>query len=224
MAKILEIEDDTDLSARVSQWFAREGHTVEIADCGEDGLQLLDNYIYDVILLDWTLPGISGLEVCRRYRKNGGDSWIIFTTGEGDVQHKEEALDHGADDYIVKPFDIRELAARVRGALRRSVTRLEPKLKIDDAVLLADERKVIINGIPHQLTGKETALLEYLFRNPTGVFGTKHLLAAIWPSSSEASEGTIRTIMYTLRAKLEAAGAPNLVKTVLGAGYTVKGQ
>ncbi len=222
MAKILHVEDDAELAARVSHWFSLEGHVCETAYTGSDALQLLKNFHYDVILLDWSLPDISGIEVCNQYRKSGGMSRIIFLTGREDVADKEAALDMGGDDFVVKPFHIRELSARVRSALRRPADTFQAALKINDVTLDVTRRTMIVNETDCRLMPKEVALLEYLMRHTNQVFGTKKLLSAVWPSDSGASEGSVRTSMHTLRKKLETAGKPDFISTVLGEGYTIK--
>src|SRR5271154_2531963 len=110
MAKILLVEDDVELAERLSDWFSTESYIFEAVHSGEDALQLLDSFDFDVILLDWNLAeaGLTGLDVCRHYRTKGGQAPIIFLTGKGDIPSKGEGLDSGADDYLVKPFDIRE--------------------------------------------------------------------------------------------------------------------
>jgi len=222
MAKILYVEDDPMIAAGVAEWFTREGHLIEVATTGEDALQLFSSNQYDLILLDWQLPGMSGIDVCRRYRKSGGSSWIIFLTAQGEIDDKEKGLDVGADDYLVKPFEMRELAARVRSALRRSDPHFQAELRIDDVVLDLAGRTLRINDSSLRLMPKEAALLEFLMRNPNRFFGTKKLLASIWPSESEVSEGTVRTFMRTLRQKLESVGKADFIKTVLGSGYIIE--
>ena len=224
MAKILYVEDDTMMAAGVKEWLERDGHLVEIAISGEDAIQLFLNFEYDIVLLDRNLPGASGLDVCREYRKLGGTSWVIFLTGMGQIDHKETGLDAGADDYLVKPFEIRELAARVRRALRRSETQFQAELKIGDVALDVSTRIVTVSAHTVRLMPKEAALLEYLMRNPNKLASTKKLLSAVWPSESEVSEGTVRTFMRTLRQKLDGAGKEDFIKTVLGSGYTIESQ
>src|SRR5215510_14437958 len=118
MAKILLIEDDTDLTAKLSDWFKSENYVIDVATTGEDAMQLLASFTYDVIILDWILPGLAGLEVCQKFRADGGQTPIIFLTGKGQIASKETGLDSGADDYLVKPIGVRELSARLRSMLR----------------------------------------------------------------------------------------------------------
>jgi DNA-binding response OmpR family regulator len=221
MAKILYVEDDEAIASSVEEWLAGDNHVVEIAVSGEDALQLLGNFEYDLVLLDWNLPGIDGLEVCRRYRKDGGKAWIIFLTARGDVDHKETGLDEGADDYLVKPFDIRELVARVRSALRRSDTKYQPELKISGVSLNPSTRTVLIAGSSFRLTPRESAVLEFLMRNPNRQFGAKSILTSVWPSEAEVTEGVVRTTMLNLRQKFSAAGKPDFITTAGRSGYTI---
>lgn len=222
MAKILHVEDDVALAKNVSQWFETQGHTCETANNGKDALQLLEHFQYDIILLDWNLPDLDGVDICSEYRKKGGSTYIIFLTGKGELADKEAALDLGGDDYLTKPFHIRELAARVRSALRRPAAAYQASLRIQDVSLDAAQRTVTVADKSIRLMPKEVALLEYLMRHPNQVFGAKKLISAVWPSESAASEGTVRTSMLNLRKKLEAAGKPDFVSTVLGEGYTIK--
>jgi DNA-binding response OmpR family regulator len=114
MPKLLLVEDDTDLSTHLSDLLESHGWQVEKADNGADGLMLLRNFKYDFALLDWNLPELSGIEICRKFRADGGDTPVIFLTSKGEIEDKECGLDAGGDDYLTKPFDVRELLARMR--------------------------------------------------------------------------------------------------------------
>ena len=212
MAKILYVEDDDGVAISVQEWLQLEGHLVELATNGEDGIQLCANFEYDLLLLDWDLPGIPGIEVCRRYRQGGGNAWIIFLTGKSGIDCKENGLDAGADDYLTKPFEIRELSARIRRALRRTESTFSSQLEIDDLVLNTADRTISVNQATVRLMPKESALLEYLMRNPNKLSNTNKLLSAVWPSDSGVSNGTVRTFMLSLRGKLEQLGKRTLSK------------
>jgi len=222
MAKILYVEDDDGIAASVQDWLQMEGHLVELAANGEDGIQLSANFEYDLLLLDWDLPGIPGIEVCRRYRQRGGNAWVIFLTGKSGVDDKENGLDAGADDYLTKPFEIRELSARIRSALRRTESTFQSQLKINDLVLNTADRTLCVNQATVRLMPKEAALLEYLMRNPNKLSNTNKLLSAVWPSDSGVSNGTVRTFMLSLRGKLEQLGKKDFIKTVPGSGYIIE--
>jgi DNA-binding response OmpR family regulator len=223
VAKILLIEDDLDLAERLRSWFVSEGHTFEHASCGEDGLQLLANFAYDMILLDWRLPGLSGLDVCKQFRKAGGMNSIIFLTGKTDIPSIEQALDFGADDYVTKPFDLRELSARIRTVLRRPKGLLQDDLLIGVVKLDLKSRAVTIDGKDSvHLTPKESALLEYLMRHPNRTHGSEALLQAVWLSDHEATADTVRSWMRLLRKKLSKAGLDGFIKTVPASGYMIE--
>ncbi|MBS2006407.1 MAG: response regulator transcription factor [Cyanobacteria bacterium SZAS TMP-1] len=223
MAKILYVDDDQDIAEKVQEWLSTEGHVVELASNGEDGLQMLGAFQYDVVLLDWNLPDMTGLEICGQYRRSGGGAWVIFLTGNSAIKYKEAGLDAGADDFVTKPFDIRELSARVRSALRRANTVFQAELKIGNLTLNTSKRTAQVDGGEElHLMPKEAAVLEFLMRHPNKVFGAKALLDAVWPSDSEVSEGTVRTFIKNMRRKLDAAGKPDLIKTVPSLGYTIE--
>jgi OmpR-family two-component system manganese-sensing response regulator len=224
MAKILLVEDDLDLADKLRLWFAGQGDLLEAVTTAEDALQLLNNFSFDLILLDWTLPGMTGADFCRQYRKAGGATAIIFLTGRGDINSKEQGLDLGADDYLVKPFDTRELSARVRSVSRRPSSLLPIEIRVNDVVLDMNTKSMVVDGVSYALRSKECILLEYLMRHPNRIFGSKNLLDAIWPSDQEASPDTVRSWIRNLRQKLAVAGRPDLIKTIPGSGYMIESE
>ncbi|MBS1992472.1 MAG: response regulator transcription factor [Cyanobacteria bacterium SZAS LIN-3] len=222
MSKFLLIDDDIELGYRLRDWLEAKSIQLEIANTGGDGLQMLHSFQYELILLDWRLPDMTGLEVCRKFRQNGGNTHIIFLTGENSIDNKEEGLLSGGDDYIVKPFDMRELYARIKTVLRRSLDTIPEKLEIQGVVLDADSRKVYVDAVAVAVTPRECALLEYLMRHANRPYSAQRLLAAIWPSEAEVSEGTVRTCVLNLRKKLAGAGKPDLIKQVVSSGYVIE--
>ncbi|MBX9940193.1 MAG: response regulator transcription factor [Candidatus Obscuribacterales bacterium] len=222
MAKILLVEDDLELSQRMEDWFSLENHNLEVVHNGEDALQMLTSFEFDVVVMDWGLPGMTGLEVVKQYRKQGGAAPIIFLTGRGEIDNREQGLDGGADDYMVKPFDVRELSARIRSLLRRPKGLLPTELAIKGVKLELETRTVKVGEQSAHLMPKQCALLEYLMRHPNRPFGAKALLDAVWPSDSEASEDTVRTCMKTLRRQLGTLGKEDFIKTMLGSGYLIE--
>ncbi len=222
MSKILLVEDDVKLGNQLQELFAASSLHLEIATSAEDALQLLRGFDYDLILLDWDLPGMSGLDLCKQYRASGGQSYIVFLTGHHSIEAKEQALDAGADDYVTKPFDIREVFARMRSVRRRALI-MTPDLLEASGVTLDPVGQIVSCGDRSvRLTGKESALLEYLMRHPDRPFNAQKLLNAVWPSDSDASVHTVRTWMHYLRLKLADLGKADLIKTVSGAGYVVE--
>ncbi len=224
MAKILLVEDDAELAAKLKVWFSDEGYIFETVNTGEDALQMLKNFQFDVVLLDRTLPEMSGIEVCKRFRASGGRTPIIFLTGLGEVADKLEGLDLGADDYVVKPFDVRELSSRIRSVMRRASGLLHNELKCGNLVLHAPSHTMYVDDVPYRLMPTESALLEHFLRHPNRFFGSKDILDAVWPSDSSASSQTVRSWMRNLRQKLESAGKSDLIRTVQGSGYLLNNQ
>ncbi len=222
MAKILLIDDDLELAESLQIWLKTVGHMAEHALSGEDALQMLRCYQYDVVVLDWVLPAMSGLEVCLEYRRSGGTTPIIFLTGQGAVDQVEGGLDAGADDYLVKPFEFRVLAARIRSLLRRPPRLLPIELVVNGITLDCQERTISVDGKEFHLRPKESSLLEYMMRHPDVHCSSQELLDAVWPSDTSASPDTIRTWMRNLRKTLAKAGKEDFIKTTLGSGYVIE--
>jgi len=223
MSKILYVEDDLTSAYGVQQWLEHEGHTVEIAETAEDAIQLCRNFEFDLLLLDCTLPAMSGLEFCRKYREMGGKAWVIFLTAKSGLDDKVTGLDAGADDYLVKPFQLQEVAARVRSALRRTGGKhFQADLEMGGVKLNISTRTITTDSGSMQLMPKESVLLEYLMRNRTSISSSKKLLSAVWPSEAGVSEGTVRSFMLSLRKKLDSLGKADFIKTVPKSGYTIE--
>jgi OmpR-family two-component system manganese-sensing response regulator len=222
MAKILVVDDDVELSEALADHLGVQGFAVEVCHTGEDALQLLGGFHYELIVLDWSMPGISGEEVCRKYRAGGGQTPIIFLTGRGDIHHLETGLGAGADDYVVKPFDIRELTARVKTLLKRRTGAYSEGLQVDGLKLDIESRSIRVGDKVIELRAKEISLLEFLMRNTNRVYSAQQLLEAVWPSDAEVTTGSVRTWMNLLRQKLADAGKPDLIETVPRSGYTIR--
>ena len=219
MAKILLADDDTELTEGLCDWLSDEDHVVDTAENGEDALALMQRFPYDLIILDWKMPGLTGVEVCNRYRKDGGVAPIIMLTAKGEIADKEQGLDSGADDYLVKPFQPRELSARIRALMRRPRSVEASVLQVGNISMDPDAFKVTRSGHEVQLSKKEFALLELFMRNPGHVFSIDALIDKIWASEKEASPDTVRVHLTRLRGKIEIDGLPTLIKTVHGVGY-----
>lgn len=222
MPKVLLVDDDVELALRLSQWLDSQSYTVDVAHSGEDGLQLAGLSSYDLIVLDWMMPGLTGLEVCRRLRTSGNVTPVLFLTAMGDVSYKESGLDSGADDFLCKPFDVRELGARVRSLLRRASGLASNELKIGNVRLDAQATNVVCGNQNLKITKRECALLEFLMRNPNKPYSARALRDHVWPASGEATDEAVRTCMKTLRQKLHSVGQGDLVKTIAGTGYLIE--
>lgn len=219
MAKILVVEDDCDLSATIKLWLNGEHYDVDVTADGRDALLALDTYHYDAVVLDWDLPSVSGLQICQKLRADGRGIRIMMLTGKARLDDKEQGLESGADDYLTKPFELRELIARLRAMLRRPEQVLNASLKHGDLVLETDSYRLLKNGEEIRLSSREYALLEFFMRNPGKVFTAEALLNRIWESASESSPATVRTFIKQLRKKIDTEGQPSVIENLHGLGY-----
>ena len=222
MKKILLIEDDVELAEKVREWLTFEKHSVDMAHNGKDAEQLLNGYQFELIIIDWELPDMTGIDICKRFRAKGGGASVLFLTGKGGLEHKEQGLDAGADDYLTKPFHVKELSARIRALMRRPALTHSDLIKIGNLSLDNVSRKAFREEEELQLLPKELALLEYLMRRPGQVFSAKTLLDNVWPSDSSASEDTVRTYVKTLRKKITKEGEQCPIRTLHGLGYKIE--
>ncbi|MBZ0184944.1 MAG: response regulator transcription factor [Candidatus Obscuribacterales bacterium] len=222
MAKILIVEDDVDMVGMLEDWLLHEHHVVEAVTRGEDACDRLKFYFYDLIILDWQLPDLSGLEVLKTYRAAGGLSPILMLTGKNAISDKEAGLDSGADDYLTKPFNAKELSARIRALLRRPTALASNQLVFEDIVLDPQAHKVFRNGEPVDLLPKEFALLEFFMRNPGQSFNTDALLDRVWKSESDTSADTVRVTLQRLRKRIDSKGEPSLIETRHRIGYKLR--
>lgn len=221
MGKILVVDDDHSLVANVTEWLKFEHHSVEAAYKGEEALEKLLVFDYDLVILDWDLPELSGLQICKQFRAKGKMTPVLMLTGKTSVIDKESGLDAGADDYLTKPFHPKELGARVRALLRRPVVISTALLKKGPIVLDTVKRKVTRNDEDIALQPMEFTLLEFLMRHPDQLFSTDALLRRCWPDDSEISPDAIYTCIRRLRKKLDVDGETSVVRTVHSVGYVL---
>jgi DNA-binding response OmpR family regulator len=220
MAKVLLVEDDKDLANMVRTFLLFEHHAVESLFDGKGAVEHLKAYPYDIIILDWELPERSGIEILKEYRQRGGTTPILMLTGKGALEDKETGLDAGADDYLPKPFEMRELGARVRALLRRPAGAVSNLLAAGDIKLDTVKYRVWKTDQPISLVPKEFKLLEFFMRHPNQVFTPEALLNRVWPSESESTEEALRTAVKRLRKKIDPAG--EVLRTVHGVGYILE--
>jgi DNA-binding response OmpR family regulator len=218
LPKILIVEDDQNLSLMLQSALKAEHFVVDLVTTGEEAVERLSFYSYDLAIIDWILPGLSGLDVCRQYREKGGLIPILILTGKSKVREIRAGLDSGSDDYLTKPFDMEELSARVRALLRRPVTLKATVLTVGDLVLDVTAKRATKSGVEVHLTPKEFAVLELLMRHPNQPFSAETLIERIWSSESETSPESIRPFMFRLREKIETGGPP-VIETMRGQGY-----
>jgi DNA-binding response OmpR family regulator len=222
MAKILLVEDEPGLSGAIKEWLSDEFHLVELAVTGMEAMEKLASTQYDIILLDWMLPELSGIDVCRSYRQQGGAAPVIILTAKKSLLSKEIGLDSGADDYLTKPFHLRELSARIRALIRRPIAAPVNVLRVGPIALDRTTRAVTKNGEPLHLLPKEFALLEILMRNAGKTMTVETLLDQIWGTETEVVADTLRSNIKTLRRKIETPGESSSIVTVHGIGYRIE--
>ena len=221
-AKILLIEDEESMRAMLGDRLRSAGYVVEYAIDGTDGLSKATSAPFDIIILDIMMPGLNGIEVCRRIRTAGMATPILILTARGQIEDKVAGLKIGADDYVTKPFDVRELLARIEVLLRRSAA-AEPHpsvyqfgpVRID---LLGTE--VTLNGCSVSLSAREFQLLRYLIQHSGKTLSREELLKEVWGYSADAYTRTVDVHIASLRTKLRSdADCPSLIQTIKGFGY-----
>jgi len=222
MAKILLVEDDAGLSRMIRDWLLLDHHQLEMAPDGKDGLEKLRFYKYDLVILDWTLPQMSGIQVLQEMRKLGLDTPVIMLTGRNTIPDKEEGFDAGADDYLTKPFHMKELSARLRALLRRPTALVDEALHFGDLFVDRGTYKVTKGGVEIKLLPTEYALLEFLMRHPNQVFTQEALLDRVWSSQSDATSNALTTCVKRLRKKIDSENQESLIQTVYGVGYKLE--
>ncbi len=222
MAKVLVVEDEIDLSALINNWLSREHHLVEVVHDGSSALHKLKVAKYDVIILDVMLPGISGFDVCNQYRQSRGTTPILMLTAKSSLVDKETGFLAGADDYLTKPFHLKELEYRVKALLRRGKVAESNIFQINDVMIDSDQHRVVKAGQEVHLLPKEFRLLEFFVRHPHRVFSSEDLLENVWESDTSAHNDSVRGHITRLRKKLDTPGVPSIIETVYGVGYKLK--
>jgi two-component system response regulator MprA len=220
--RILVIEDEERIAQFLKRGLIYEGFRVDVAYDGQDGLELAREQPPDLVILDWMLPGLDGLEVCRRLRA-AGDVPILMLTAKEDVHDRVLGLDAGADDYLVKPFDFDELMARIRALFRRVTPSSRPEvLKFSDLTLDTGTHRAQRGERYIDLTAKEYELLELFMRNPRRVLTRELIFDRVWGYDFGGESNIIEVYVRYLRQKTEEEGEPRLIHTVRGVGYVLR--
>lgn len=224
MVKILIVEDEAALVTMLSYNLEKEGYQVSFASDGEQALRKIKEFNPDVVLLDWMLPKLSGVEVCKAIRRGREtrDLPIIMLTARGEEADKIEGLSHGADDYMTKPFSVPELVARIRAVLRRAKPVDEKgELEFDDITVDLTSHRVTRNGKNIHLGPTEFRLLQFLMENPKRVFSREELLNSVWGEDIYVEVRTVDVHIRRLRKALNEAGGKDVIRTVRAAGYAI---
>ncbi len=219
--KILIIEDDEAILRILRRGLAFESYQVETAVNGQEGLQKFREYHPDLVILDWMLPGMDGLEVCRRLR-SAGPVPILMLTAKDTINDRVQGLDAGADDYLVKPFELEELLARIRALLRRTQPERIPVLTFSDLALDTSSRQAIRNGREIQLTAKEYDLLELFLRHPRQVLTREVIFDRVWGYDFGGESNVLDVYIRYLRQKLVVGDEAQLIHTARGVGYVLR--
>ena len=220
--RMLIVEDDAKLAAVLEQGLVEQGGSVDVARDGEKGLQLGLARDYDVVILDLTLPRRDGLEVLRQLRVKGNRVPILVLTARGSVEDRVRGLDLGADDYLAKPFDFRELLARLRALVRRPPVEPRSVLRVADLELDPGRREARRAGRRLDLTAREFALLEYMMRRQGLVLTRSMILGNVWNLDYEGGSNLVEVYINYLRRKVDQDGEPKLIHTVRGVGYVLR--
>ena len=220
--RVLLVEDETAIANFIAEGLEEEGFAVDVAHNGKEGLRLaLDNLPeYDLVLLDWMLPGMSGIEICRAIRKENKTVPMIFLTAKDSVDDVVFGLETGANDYLRKPFAFEELLARMR-VLLRSATGEQNTFRYADIELDIETHRVTKAGIPVELTQKEFALLELLLRNKGKACRRTRIIEKVWDINFDHDTSVIDVYINFLRKKLDTPGQPSFIQTLRGVGYRV---
>ncbi|WP_341525821.1 response regulator transcription factor [Nostoc sp. UHCC 0302] len=221
-ANILLVEDEVKLARFVELELSSEGYNINVAHDGIAGLTLARELSPDLVILDWMLPGLSGLEICRRLRATGISIPVILLTAKDEVNDRVAGLDAGADDYVVKPFSIEELLARIRAHLRRTQETDQDIFQFEDLSLNHRTRQVYRGKRAIELTAKEFDLLEYILSHPRQVFTKDQILQKVWGYDFMGNSNIIEVYIRYLRLKLEENNEKRLIHTVRGVGYVLR--
>lgn len=221
--KILLVDDEIELTEPLSQILSKEGYQVDVAVNGMTGMDLALKQEYNLFILDWMLPQKSGVEICQELRSHGLTTPVLFLTAKDTIDDRVMGLDVGADDYLVKPFELRELLARVRALLRRSHL-AEPnlsteRLKVGDLELDSENQLAYRRDRAIELSEKEIKLLEYFMLNPDRLLTHQQIYQYLWADQEQPNSNVLAALIRLLRRKIEADGETPLIHTVYGKGY-----
>lgn len=213
MAKILLAEDHNATGISLKAAFERECHTVELVKNGQEALARLREFSYELIILDVMLPDLSGYEICRLYRAESGSAPVLMLTGLASIEDKEQGFGLGADDYLAKPFDMRELMMRVSALLRRSRTYEDDLIEVRGLELSSRLKLARLDGIVLDLRPKEFAMLEFFMKRQNQYFTLEELRALLWSSEADVLNDAVRKCLSRLRQKIESQDRSYIVST-----------
>ncbi|MCC7530279.1 MAG: response regulator transcription factor [Candidatus Melainabacteria bacterium] len=221
MAKILIVEDDPVIRQLVRDALETERHVVDDCQDGRSGMAFIDAGSYELLVLDWEMPHATGIELCSHFRNQGEQAPVLFLTARASMDDKEKGFAVGADDYLTKPFDVRELLVRVKALLKRPQQISKDILKVGAMELDTNSGVVKRNDALIRLQPRELALLEFLMRHPDTFFTAEALMTRVWDTDSEATEVALRSCIAKLRRKMDVEGQSSFIETSKGLGYRI---
>ena len=220
--RVLLVEDDADVARFIRKGLTEETYAVDVAESGEQAMYLASLNAYDAAILDVMIPAPDGMEVCRRLRKSGSTLPILMLTALDTVDQKIAGLDAGADDYLAKPFEFRELLARMRALMRRGGATISAVLDAGDLQIDTRSHRVTMNGQSLTLTTKEYSVLEYLARNAGRIVTREEIAEHVWNEDYDPFTNLIEVYINRLRRHIETVSERKLIHTVRGAGYMLQ--
>lgn len=223
MPHILIVEDNEGLAATIRDMLTGDRHTVELAHTISDAKLRLKLGNFDLVVLDWNLPDGEGIEICRLIRSQKEKTPVLMLTAKADVNSKVESLDAGADDYVVKPFSVLELSARVRALLRRASDSTQDQLELGVLILDNLNFRVTASGEEIMFRPREFAILEFLMRHPNQPFSPERIMSHVWTTESESTPDVVRVHINKIRKKLSKSNIEDpIIETVPGLGYRLR--
>jgi DNA-binding response OmpR family regulator len=220
--RVLVVEDEPKTAEFICKALKEEGFAVDLAADGDNALVMLTVTAFDMAVMDVMIPGRNGLDVVRELRKRGNRMPVLLLSARGEVNEKVEGLDVGADDYLAKPFALKELVARVRALSRRGSETNAPKLTVGGLTLDTVTRVAQRGSRKIELTNREFRLLEYLMRSPGRICGRMMIIEQVWDYHFDPGSNIVDVYVRKLREKIDAEGEPKLLHTVRGVGYLIK--
>jgi len=219
--RLLLIDDEVELTAPLQQFLQQQGYGVEVANSSTEAWERLTQHKYNLLILDWIMPGISGLELCHRFRQLDQTTPVLFLTAKDTLNDRVEGLETGADDYLVKPFELRELLARIRALLRRGIATCPPasRLTFADLVLDCPNQSMRRGSRSVNLSDKEFQLLYFFLQNPDRLISHEELIEHLWGKETTLQSNALVAQIKLLRKKVDSKSDPPLIHTVYGKGY-----
>ncbi|WP_274309033.1 response regulator transcription factor [Solibacillus daqui] len=220
--RILVADDDKTLCENIAKILNVDLYAVDTASSGNEATDLIDYYTYDLLVLDWMMPGALGIEVCQYARGKGFDGGILILTAKDATENIIEGLDAGADDYMVKPFKMEELRARVRAILRRKNKIVEEEIIVGSLKLNKNKRTVYIDNFEVNLTKNEFLLLEYLIENKGQILTHEQVIEYVWGIDDNANTNTLAALVRLVRKKIDVEEEPSFIQSLRGLGYKLR--